>query len=152
MWERIKRISNPWLAGTLSHTFSSQHLMIIALKDLDQHNGLSMVEEGDTLACERNIVLSEDKDMSFSALYPNIPHCYLINLWVVENLSIIHDSFPSTSWDRARPRVTFWGISMAALPLWPSAARFDMPGPATTIATSSGDGTRVFCIFIMRHL
>lgn len=54
--------------------------MIIALKDLDQHNGLSMVEEGDTLACERNIVLSEDKDMSFSALYPNIPHCYLINL------------------------------------------------------------------------
>ena len=33
-------------AGTLPHPFPSQHLVIIALENLDQHNGLPMVEGG----------------------------------------------------------------------------------------------------------
>lgn len=41
--------------------------MIIALKNLNQHNELSMIESEDTLTCERNIVLFEDENMRFNA-------------------------------------------------------------------------------------
>lgn len=54
-------------AGTLPHPFPSQHLVIIALEDLGQHNGLPMIEGGGTLTCGRNIVLSGDEDMRFNA-------------------------------------------------------------------------------------
>ncbi len=54
-------------AGTLPKPFPSQHLVIIALEDLSQHNGLPMVEGGGMLTCGRSIVLSGDKDMRFNA-------------------------------------------------------------------------------------
>lgn len=54
-------------AGTLPHPFPGQHLVIIALEDLGQHNALPMVEGDGTLACGRNIILSGDKDMRFNA-------------------------------------------------------------------------------------
>ena len=54
-------------AGTLPRPFPNQYLIIIALDDLNQENGLPTVEGRGTLACGRDILLLGDKDMKFNA-------------------------------------------------------------------------------------
>lgn len=67
-------------SGTLKRPFPKQHLVILALDDLHQNNGLPLIEGVETLASGDYVVLSGDKDMRFNGKGGGLAFFILLSL------------------------------------------------------------------------